>query len=117
MLKIQDFLNSTPGQFIIGGTTVSGISYLSNFMNPLLGGIFGGIPIGLPSSVFIDDNKVLSYLENLSVMTIILSIVTISGYLLKKHTKKSKYEIIKITMSIWGITALIYYLLRLYKFF
>jgi hypothetical protein len=49
---LEKILNSLPGQFVLGGTTVSGISYLSNQMSSLIGGIFGGIPIGLPSCVF-----------------------------------------------------------------
>ena len=116
-MSIGKILNSLPGQFVLGGSTVSGISYLSNQMSPLIGGIFGGIPIGLPSCVFIDDNKVLSYLQNLSAMTLILSFVTILAYLLKKYKKYDKFLITKICMSIWSLLAIIYYCISRYKFF
>ena len=117
MSSLQSFLNSQTGQFVLGGTTVSGISYISNYMSPLLGGIFGGIPIGLPSSVFIDDKKVLDYLQNLSAMTIILSIVTITAYLLKRYKNYNKYDVVKTSMGMWVLFAFIYYLLRLYNYF
>lgn len=116
-MSLGKILNSLPGQFTIGGTTVSGISYLSNKFSPLIGGIFGGVPIGLPSSLFIDDNKVLGYLENLSVMTVILSIVTILAYFLKKYKKYDKFKVVEICMSIWFVLATIYYVIRRYKLF
>lgn len=114
MSKLQNFLNSQGGQFIIGGSTVSGISFLSNNMGPLLGGIFGGIPIGLPSAVFIDDKKVSSYLGNLSFMSIILSTVTLIAYYLITYKKMDKNQAIKISMTLWFLFAFIYYLFRSY---
>lgn len=111
MSNIKDIMDSLPVQFIIGGTTVSGISYLSNFVNPLIGGIFAGIPIGLPSVVFIDDEKVNSYLKNLTFMTYILSLATTIGYLIHSHTKLNKYNIAGLAMIVWFIIGFIYYII------
>ena len=108
---IKQLLNSFLGQFVIGGTTVSGISYLSNNVNPLLGGIFGGIPIGLPSAIFVDNNKVLRYLQNLSIMTVILSCVTILAYVLKLYNYTTQYTI-GVSMFLWFVIAFIYYIFK-----
>ena len=52
MSALQSFVNSLPGQFIIGGLTVSGITGFSNHLNnPALAGIIASVPIGMPSSV------------------------------------------------------------------
>ena len=111
MSIIKSVMNSLPGQFCIGGTTVSGISYLSNFVNPLIGGIFAGIPIGLPSVVFIDDLKVNSYLKNLTFMTYILSLATTIGYLIHTHANLDKYQSAGAAMIVWFIIGFIYYLI------
>ena len=111
-MSFGKIINSLPGQFVLGGTTVSGISYLSNQMSPLIGGIFGGIPIGLPSSILINDKKVVSYLENLSFMTIILSIVTILAYYFIRYKKMNKNKAILISMGAWFLLAALYYIFR-----
>ena len=48
-------MNEIIKQFLIGGTFVSGISYMANYVNPVLAGLLAGVPIGLPSTFFIQQ--------------------------------------------------------------
>jgi len=110
MSTLQSFLNSLLGQFMIGGTTVSGISYFSKNFSTLAASIIGGVPIGLPSALFIDDKNVLSYLQNLSVMTFILFFVTTMSFVIMKYEKYDKYKTISISLGTWVALSIFYYI-------
>jgi len=97
--KFGSLLKSLPAQFIIGGLTVAGISYASNnASSPAIAGIIGAIPIGMPSSVFVDDNKVEGYAYNLLIFTIPLLLGTFLNWYLLAKIKLSKYESVGISM-------------------
>ena len=52
-------MDSIFGKFLIGGLTLSGITYLSNnVQNTLLASMFAAVPIAMPSTIFIHDSKV-----------------------------------------------------------
>ena len=90
---VGKFIHSTPGQFIIGGLTVAGIAYFSNNVtNPAIAGLIGALPVGMPSSVFVDDSKVEGYAYNLMLMSIPLFLATILNWYLISHMKLDKYE-------------------------
>jgi hypothetical protein len=114
MSTLQSFLNSLLGQFMIGGTTVSGISYFSKNFSTLAASIIGGVPIGLPSALFIDDKNVLSYLQNLSVMTFILFFVTTMSFFIMKYEKYDKYKTISISLGTWVALSILYYIYKSY---
>ncbi len=62
MSIVQKAVNSLPGQFVIGGLTVSGIYLFSNILhNPALAGIVASVPIGMPSSIFVKDSEIAEY--------------------------------------------------------
>lgn len=97
-------------EFIIGGLTVSGISYASNQINnTLLAGIIASVPIGMPSSIFVNDKDVLSYAWNLLVMTFILLLSTFSNWYMLSQLKYNKYSSVLISMGIWIIGGICYY--------
>lgn len=99
-----EFIHSIPGQFIIGGLTVAGIAYFSNnATNPAIAGLIGALPIGMPSSVFVDDDKVESYAYNLMLMTIPLMLATISNWYLISKMKLSKYESVPVSFILFII--------------
>lgn len=115
MSFIHKAMNSLPGQFVIGGATVAGISYISNNLNnPLLAGIVASIPIGMPSTIFVEDNQLKSYTWNLLVMTSVLVLATLINYYLINHTKYTKYESVDISFSVWAGLGLIYYCVTKY---
>lgn len=115
--KIEYFVNSLPGQFIIGGTTVASISALSNIVgDTLLAGIIASIPIGMPSTIFIKGKNVKSYTWNLLVMTSVLVLATISNYILINHMEYDKYYAVGISMSVWALLGVIYYFVDKYIF-
>ena len=113
-MSVKHFLQSELGQFVVGGTTVAGISYLAKHFSTLVAAIFGGVPIGLPSSVFIEDNKVLSYLKNSTVMAFILFLATLTAFLLKKYKKYDKYKTVSLAMLTWVALGFLYYLYKTY---
>ena len=101
---IGRFINSTPGQFLIGGLTVAGIAYFSNnASNPLVAGLIGALPVGMPSSVFVDDNKVEQYSLNLMLMTIPLVLATISNWYLISKMKFTKYESVSLSLTLFVV--------------
>ncbi len=99
---IGRFINSLPGQFLIGGLTVAGIAYFSNnASNPLVAGLIGALPVGMPSSVFVDDSKVEAYSLNLMLMTIPLVLATISNWYLISKMKLTKYKSVGISLTLF----------------
>lgn len=101
-------------QFVIGGAFVSGISYVGNYVNPVLAGLLAGLPIGLPSTYFIlNSTKAKAYVSNLVLTTILLTFVTCLYYYLYVHTGNvSKNMGIAFSMSIWLIGVVLIWQLR-----
>ena len=107
--SLANFLNSFPGQFIIGGLTVGGIAYFSNELdNPAIAAVIAALPIGMPSSVFVNDNKVVKYSKNLLFMTFALIAATFQNWYMLSHVKVSKYESVPWSMATFVVLALIY---------
>lgn len=105
---IGKIINSTPGQFIIGGLTVAGIAYFSNnASNPAIAGLIGALPVGMPSSVFVDDNKVEAYAYNLMLMTIPLVCGTIANWYLISKMKFTKYKSVTISLFLFIVIGAI----------
>lgn len=108
-ISLAHFLNSFPGQFLIGGLTVGGIAYFSNELdNAVLAAVIAALPIGMPSSVFVADDKVVSYSKNLMFMTFALIIATTQNWYLLSHVKMSKYKSVPWSMGTFVVLALIY---------
>jgi len=105
---IGRFINSIPGQFLIGGLTVAGIAYFSNnATNPLIAGLIGALPVGMPSSVFVDDNKVEQYSLNLMLMTIPLVLATISNWFFISKMKFTKYKSVELSLALFIVVGII----------
>ncbi len=96
--------------FLIAGTTVTGISYLGNSVNPLLAGILAGIPIGMPSMLLIRDmaNRK-QFISYTSATMVILSMVTILCWYLYTQAKYSAKISVFISMLVWLLGGVIYY--------
>ena len=110
MSAIQKFINSLFGQFVIGGATVAGITYFANQLNDtVLASIIAGVPIGMPSAIFVDDKKVIKYSKNLTIMTVGLLIATAASWILQDYYNYDKYQAVKASMGIWlGFGVLLY---------
>jgi hypothetical protein len=105
---VQQFLESLIGKFIIGGLTVSAIAYSSNNLNnAALSGVIGAMPIGMPSSIFVDDKDVEAYSYSLLIMTIPLIMATFSNWYLISKMKMDKYESVPISLLVFIIPALL----------
>ncbi len=111
MLHIQTFIQSLVGQFLIGGLTVSGIAYFSNNINnTAIAGLIAAMPIGMPSSIFVDDKKVVSYSKKLLDMSFVLLFVTFLNWYLLAYTKTTKYKSVTISMITFFVLGSIYVL-------
>jgi hypothetical protein len=105
---IGKFMHSMPGQFLMGGLTVAGIAYFSNnATNPAVAGIIGALPVGMPSSVFVDDSKVAAYSYNLMIMTVPLMIATICNWYLITKMSFTKYKSVAVSMSVFVVVSTI----------
>ena len=110
MEELNKFVDSLPGQFVIGGLTVAGISGFANQLhNPALAGIIASVPIGMPSSIFVSDKEIVEYSWKLLVMTSVLMCATFTNWYLLAHKKMSKYKSVPISMSVWAGLGAVYY--------
>ena len=101
-------------EFLIGGTFVAGISYIGNYVDPLLAGLLAGVPIGLPSAYFIlSKQKSKEYVRNLALTTIVLTFVTILFYFTFVKYDLDKNIGIAISMGIWLLIVLILWKTRI----
>ena len=114
LLKLtQDFVQSLPGQFMIGGLTVAGISYFGdNSTYPALAGVIAAVPIGMPSSVFVADKKVAAYSWNLLMMSIVLIFTTFTNWYYISELKWSKYRSVLVSLATFIVLAALYTLLK-----
>lgn len=115
MSTINTFINSLPGQFLIGGITVAGINYFSNnIANSAIAGVIAGVPVGLPSTIFVKDAKVSDYSTHLLFMTAILFFVTLLFWVLYHKYNMNKYQGVEIAMGVWALIGVLYVLYQTY---
>ena len=97
--------------FLIAGTTVSGITYVGNNMNPLAAGIISGVPISIPSMALIHGrNNQKKFIWSAFIMVAFLTLITGLCALLMYKTNLSDIYCIVISFLSWCIGAFIYYL-------
>ena len=105
-MALQKILQSTFSQFIIGGLTVSGIGYTANVVSyPALAALIAAIPIGMPSTIFVNDNKIEKYSYNLVLMTIILLLSSICNWVLIRFMHFNKYKSVAISFAFFWIAG------------
>ena len=111
-MTLQKIINSAPGQFLIGGLTVSGIGYAgNNISNKAIAALIAAMPIGMPSTVFIDDKNIEKYAYNLLIMTLVLLASSFSNWALIKYMKFDKYKSVLVSLGVfWGLGLLIAFL-------
>ena len=96
--------------FIVAGSTVTGISYLGNSINPLIAGILSGIPISIPSMLLINGTeKQKKFILSASIMVALLSIITILCWFLYVKRNYTATKSVVISMIGWVIGGIIYY--------
>lgn len=96
--------------FVLAGATVSGIEYLGNSVNPLLGGILSGIPISIPSMLLINSiAKQKEFIYSANIMVALLAVVTCLCWYLFAKLNWSNYHAVALSTGIWAFCALVYY--------
>ncbi len=106
MNLIKEFINSLIGQFFIGGLTVSGIAFASNHINqPAIAGLIAAVPIGMPSTIFVDDNRIADYSYNLLIMTLVLFLSTFTNWFFINRLKFNKYKSVTISLLLFLIVG------------
>lgn len=115
MSAIQKFVNSLIGQFLIGGVTVASIGYFSNNIgNTAIASLIAGIPIALPSTIFVKKQDLSSYSKNLVFMAFLLFAATILSYFLINFYDYDKYDSVKVSMAAWFVFGIAYTLFKTY---
>ena len=105
-MQIKNIIQGIPGQFMIGGLTVAGISYFGNSqINPILAGIIAAMPIGMPSSIFVSNSKVELYSKNLLLMSVVLFAVTTTNWYFISILKWTKYKSVGVSMILYFVGA------------
>lgn len=96
--------------FLIGGTVISGVKYAStNFKNPAIAAIIGGIPTGLISIYFISSDKSLKYAHNYFFVTLSLLTSIAVFYILHTYTELKKDIVLLISLCCWATFIFIRY--------
>ena len=96
--------------FILSGLTVTGIQYLGNSANPLLGGILSGIPISIPSMLLISSlSKQKQFIFSANIMVALLAIVTCLCWYLFTKLNWSSYHAVLLSTGLWLCCALLYF--------
>jgi len=93
-------------KFIIGGSILSGATYLANHTNPLLGSILVTVPLELVSLFFIDDDHLLGYAKDILIMSFATFIPVLFYYLVYlKYRSNSRIHII-LAFMVWLLVSL-----------
>ena len=88
---------------------MAGIAYLSNHLdNTIIAGVVAAVPIGMPSTIFVNDAKVKSYSRNLMLMSLALMIATVMNWYLVTYTKVGKYRSVSYSMLTFAVLGAIY---------
>ena len=101
-----DYLKS----FLMAGSVVAGIEYLANEVDPALAGVLSGIPISIPSILLVkkaSDSK--EFIWDASLMITLLTVITYLTWYLYVKQNVEKETAVAISMSIWGVFAILYY--------
>ena len=66
----------------------------------------------MPSSIFVDNDKVEAYARNLTIMTLVLMCATLTNWLLIRNLKYNKYKSVSISLIVFLVLgALAVYML------
>ncbi len=97
--------------FILSGSTVTGISYVGNNMNPLAAGIISGVPISIPSMLLIKGRSNREkFIWSAFVMVSFLAVITGLCTFLFTKVRMSANKSVAISFISWCIGGFIYYL-------
>jgi hypothetical protein len=106
MSKLIQYIST----FLISGSTVTGISFLGNLVDPAAAGVISGIPISIPSTLLIKGkDKQKAFIWSAFLMVSLLAIITgLCAYLIIKVNMDSVIAVI-LSFIAWVIGAAIYY--------
>ena len=96
--------------FIIGGLTVSSISFISNYVSTSTAAILASINLSILATLFINDKqKTINFMWNEIFMTTILVSMAILYYIMFKHFSLNKITVIIICYIWFVLSTLIVY--------
>jgi len=110
MTSINKIFNSLLFQFLLGGTLVSGITYLANNVSARAAAILVAFPIGLIPLFFLKDRnkeRKLSFDTTITNVLVVLTYITLD-ILLRQENILSKYGV-TFSMLFWVVAGLFIY--------
>ena len=106
---MENFYNTLLCRFLVGGTILSGATWLANYSNPLLAGILITIPLELVSLFFVMEKRLQSYAFSILVMSIATVIPVLFYYLILPYNiLKHPYDICS-SFIVWLIVGIVLY--------
>ncbi len=102
---MNNFILTLIYRFILGGTILSGATYLANFSNPLLAGILVTIPLELVSLFFIKNNRIKSYASSILIMSIATVIPVLYFNLVHHLNLMSRTLEIITSFGVWVVVS------------
>lgn len=94
--------------FIIGGFLISFITYISNNVDPILGGLITGIPLGIFTIFFITNSNTSQQFAFVDLFsTIIMTVVTLIFYYAYAIIKIKKSKALFFSIILWIVLTFI----------
>lgn len=106
---ITQFFNNPITQFVIGGSLVATITYITNNVDPGLASVITAFPIGLVPLFFVHQQ---TRIKEFGIDTTITNIIVVTSYLFFDflvNRKSLAPHAISLTIVIWIIQAVILY--------
>lgn len=105
----MEFYNTLLCRFVVGGTILSGSTWLANYSNPLLAGILITIPLELVSLFFVREKRLQSYAFSILVMSIATVIPVLYYYMILPYKiLEYPYDICS-SFLVWLIVGIVLY--------
>lgn len=94
--------------FMIGGTIIALSKYVSQFMNPAIGSLVGGMPTGILASLFLETiSEKKEFYEGYSIHAPILALIIVIISLLIQYTRYNINVISIVGMMLWFVVSYI----------
>ena len=107
---MESFYQTLIYRFIIGGTILSGATWLANYSNPLLAGILITIPLELVSLFFVMEHRLRSYAFSILVMSIATVIPVLYYYIIMPYKFFDYPYDICSSFGVWLIVGILLYI-------
>jgi hypothetical protein len=99
--------------FLIGGSVIAGSKYVSNFVSPALAPLVGGMPTGIITTFFLDnDEQKRKYYDGYAYSSFVLFLAILLIHMWSRHSKLNVNIISIVSLLVWAIMS--YYIINFF---